>query len=77
MTAWQVFWRYPLMSLLAGLRHIPRTLGQPNYGIYVAGNSLSLIGSWMQRVAVGWLAWELSGSGAVLGLVAFADLAPT
>lgn len=65
------------MPLLAGLRLIPRTLKQPNYGIYVAGNSLSLIGSWMQRVAVGWLAWELSGSGAVLGLVAFADLAPT
>lgn len=65
------------MPLLAGLRLIPQTLGQPNYGIYVAGNSLSLIGSWMQRVAVGWLAWELSHSGAVLGLVAFADLAPT
>ncbi|MEM9628506.1 MAG: MFS transporter [Pseudomonadota bacterium] len=65
------------MPLLAGLRQIPRTLGQPNYGVYVAGNSLSLIGTWMQRVAVGWLAWELSGSGAVLGLVAFADLAPT
>jgi len=65
------------MPLLAGLRLIPQTLGQPNYGIYVAGNSLSLIGSWMQRVAVGWLAWELSRSGAVLGLVAFADLAST
>lgn len=65
------------MPLLAGFRHIPQTLGQPNYGIYVAGNSLSLIGSWMQRVAVGWLAWELSHSGAVLGLVAFADLATT
>ncbi|MGI9419212.1 MAG: MFS transporter, partial [Geminicoccaceae bacterium] len=65
------------MPLLAGLRQIPRTLGQPNYGVYVAGNSLSLIGSWMQRVAVGWLAWELSRSGTVLGLVAFADLAPT
>ena len=65
------------MPSLAGLRHIPQTLRQPNYGPYVAGNSLSLIGSWMQRVAVGWLAWELSGSGAVLGLVAFADLAPT
>lgn len=65
------------MPLLAGLRLIPQTLGQPNYGIYVAGNSLSLIGSWMQRVAVGWLAWELSHSGAVLGLVAFADLATT
>lgn len=65
------------MAFLTGLRLIPQTLGQPNYGVYVAGNSLSLIGSWMQRVAVGWLAWELSHSGAVLGLVAFADLAPT
>ncbi|MEZ5931867.1 MAG: MFS transporter [Alphaproteobacteria bacterium] len=65
------------MPLLAGLRLIPQTLAQPNYGMYVAGNSVSLIGSWMQRVAVGWLAWELSHSGAVLGLVAFADLATT
>jgi MFS family permease len=65
------------MPLLTGLRLIPQTLGQPNYGIYVAGNSLSLIGTWMQRVAVGWLAWELSHSGTVLGLVAFADLATT
>ncbi|MGI9506387.1 MAG: MFS transporter [Geminicoccaceae bacterium] len=65
------------MPVLAGLRHIPSTLAQPNYGIYVAGNSLSLIGSWMQRVGVGWLAWDLSHSGAVLGLVAFADLFPT
>lgn len=65
------------MPLLAGLRHIPHTLAQPNYGIYVAGNSLSLIGSWMQRIGVGWLAWELSHSGAILGLVAFADLFPT
>ena len=31
----------------------------------------------MQRIGVGWLAWELSRSGAVLGLVAFADLFPT
>ncbi|MGH1481960.1 MAG: MFS transporter [Geminicoccales bacterium] len=65
------------MTRLNGLRQIPRTLAQPNYGIYVAGNSVSLIGSWMQRIGVGWLAWELSYSGAVLGLVAFADLFPT
>jgi predicted MFS family arabinose efflux permease len=31
----------------------------------------------MQRIGVGWLAWELSHSGAILGLVAFADLFPT
>ncbi len=65
------------MPLFAGFRHIPKTLAQPNYGIYVAGNSLSLVGSWMQRIGVGWLAWELSHSGAILGLVAFADLFPT
>ena len=31
----------------------------------------------MQRIGAGWLAWDLSHSGAVLGLVAFADLCPT
>lgn len=31
---------------------------------------------WMQRVAVGWLAWDLSGSAFWVGMVAFADLAP-
>ncbi len=31
---------------------------------------------WMQRVAVGWLAWDLSGSAFWVGVVAFADLAP-
>jgi predicted MFS family arabinose efflux permease len=64
------------MSLLAGLRSIPRTLSHRDFGIYVAGNAISLIGTWMQRIGVGWLAWELSHSGAVLGLVAFADLFP-
>jgi predicted MFS family arabinose efflux permease len=56
---------------------IPRTLAHRNFGIYVAGSSVSLIGNWMQRIGVGWLAWELSHSGAILGLVAFADLFPT
>lgn len=35
-----------------------------------------MIGFWMQRVAVGWLAWRLTESGLWLGIVAFADLAP-
>jgi MFS family permease len=64
------------MSTLAGLGNISRTLAHRDFGIYVAGNSVSLIGTWMQRIGVGWLAWELSHSGAVLGLVAFADLFP-
>ena len=61
----------------AGFRGILRTLKHPNYGVYAAGNSVSLIGTWIQRIAVGWLTWELTGSGAWLGVVAFADLFPS
>lgn len=61
----------------AGFDVIIRALKNPNYGIYTAGSSISLIGTWMQRIATGWLAWELTGSGAWLGLIAFADLFPT
>lgn len=60
-----------------GLSRIGRTLRQPNYGPYVAGNSMSLIGLWVQRVAVGWLAWELTHSATWLGIVSLADLAPS
>jgi len=31
---------------------------------------------WMQRIAIGWLAWQLTGSGFWLGIVAFADFFP-
>ena len=67
------------MSLLplAGFGRIARALRNPNYGRYAAGNSISLVGTWMQRVAVGWLTWQLTESGAWLGAVAFADLFPT
>ncbi|MCP5155135.1 MAG: MFS transporter [Ectothiorhodospiraceae bacterium] len=61
---------------LGGFRRIAATLAQPNYGIYTLGNAVSLIGTWVQRIAVGWLAWDLTGSGAWLGLVAAADLVP-
>ena len=52
------------MSPLANLRRIAAVVRSPNYGVYTAGNSVSLIGTWMQRVAVGWLTWELTGSAA-------------
>lgn len=65
------------MTATSGLRGILRALKNPNYGIYTAGSSVSLIGTWMQRVATGWLAWELTHSGTWLGIIAFADLFPT
>ena len=61
---------------LAQFGAIRRTLGHRDYGLYSAGNSVSLVGNWIQRVAVGWLAWELTSSGAWLGLLAMADLSP-
>ncbi len=61
-------------SAFNGLRQIGKALSHRNYRAYTAGNSISLIGTWMQRVAVGWLAWQLTHSGTWLGLVAFADL---
>ena len=64
------------MPQTAGFYGILDTLRQPNFRIYVAGNSLSMIGTWIQRLAVGWLTWELTKSGAWLGIVAFADLFP-
>ena len=38
---------------------------------------MSLIGTWLQRVAIGWLAWELTESGTWLGIIALSDLFPT
>jgi predicted MFS family arabinose efflux permease len=58
---------------LGGVR---RALAHPTYRAYTAGNAVSLIGTWIQRIAVGWLTWDITGSGTWLGLVAFADLAP-
>lgn len=47
------------------------------YRTYTAGNAVSLIGTWMQRVTVGYLTWELTGSAAWLGVMSIADLFPT
>lgn len=51
-------------------------LRNANYGIFTAGNAVSLVGTWMQRITIGWLTWELTHSGFWLGLVAFADFFP-
>lgn len=62
---------------IAGFENAVRVLRNRNYRIYTTGNSVSLIGMWIQRVAVGWLAWQLTHSGMWLGLVAAADLIPS
>ena len=65
-----------MMRLSASLGALRDTLAEPAYGRYVAGNSISLVGNWMQRTAIGWLAWDLTHSATWVGMVAFADLFP-
>jgi MFS family permease len=55
---------------------LTRVFAHRNYAWFVGGGTPSYITSWMQRVGVGWLAWELSHSPLWLGIVAAADLAP-
>jgi len=59
-----------------GLGNITRAFAHRNYLVYVSGNSISLIGWWLERVAVGWLTWTLTHSGAWLGLISLADFLP-
>jgi hypothetical protein len=60
-----------------GLHRLRILYGLRNYRIYVVGDFVSLIGNWAQRVAIGWLTWQLTGSATWLGIIAFADLFPS
>ncbi len=51
-------------------------LSVPNYRRYLSGQVVSLVGTWMQMVAQGWLALSLGASGTVLGLVTAAQFLP-
>jgi hypothetical protein len=65
------------MKHLSTFTSVTRALRHRDFAIYSAGSAVSLIGTWMQRIATGWLTWELTGSGTWLGIIAFADLCPT
>lgn len=62
---------------LSGFGGIGRALGHASFRTYIIGHFVSLIGTWVHRVAVGWLAWELTRSAGWVGAIAFADLFPT
>ncbi len=55
----------------SGLKRTLRALRYRNYRLYFGGQGISLTGSWMQQVAMGWLVYRLTGSAFYLGLVAF------
>lgn len=49
-----------------------RALRARNYRLFFGGQSISLVGTWMTRIATSWLAWRLTHSAALLGVVSFA-----
>src|SRR6201996_5658992 len=57
--------------------HAWRALRHRNFRLFFSGQSISLIGTWMTRVATSWLVYRLTGSSLLLGTVGFAGQIPT
>lgn len=57
--------------------HAWRALRHRNFRLFFGGQSISVIGTWMTRVATSWLVYRLTGSALLLGTVGFAGQIPT
>jgi len=56
---------------LSGIRHILRALRYRNYRLFFTGQIISLTGTWMQNMAMGWLVYRLTNSPVALGIIGF------
>lgn len=65
------------LERLATIRSTFRTLSYRNFRLFFAGQGISLVGTWMQYVAMGWLVYRLTNSPFFLGVVGFASQIPT
>src|SRR6476660_5851120 len=54
-----------------------RALSHRNYQLFFAGQTVSLVGTWMTRIATSWLVYRLTGSALLLGVVGFAGQIPS
>ncbi|MEP6848604.1 MAG: MFS transporter [Acidobacteriota bacterium] len=61
----------------AGTLHMFRALSHRNYQLFFSGQGISMIGTWMTRVATSWLVYKLTGSALLLGVVGFAGQIPS
>lgn len=62
---------------LSMVGRLGRALKHRNYRLFFAGQGISVIGTWLTRFATVWMAYELTGSALMLGLVGFFGQAPT
>src|SRR6201999_2282495 len=54
-----------------------RALQHRNFRLFFGGQSISLVGTWITRVATSWLVYRLTGSELLLGVVGFCGQIPT
>ncbi len=62
---------------ISGWKNILRALRSRNYRLFFLGQGVSLIGTWMQTLAMSWLVYRLSNSAFILGIVGFAGDLPS
>jgi MFS family permease len=67
----------PDAPIFSGSSHAWRALRHRNFRLFFGGQSISLIGTWMTRIATSWLVYRLTGSALLLGTVSFAGQIPT
>jgi MFS family permease len=65
------------LGLGVRVRTVFRTFRYRNYRLFFFGQSVSLIGTWTQQVALSWLVYRITGSTLLLGVVAFSNQIPT
>ena len=68
--------RGPRIASRLTLFALSRSFRHRNFRLFFAGQFVSLIGTWMQSVAVSWLVYRLTGSSLALGLVGFVNHLP-
>lgn len=62
---------------MSALKTTFRSLQYRNYRLFFSGQIVSLIGTWIQKIALPWLVYQLTGSSVLLGAVSFAGQIPT
>ncbi|HEY3370976.1 MAG TPA: MFS transporter [Prolixibacteraceae bacterium] len=62
---------------ISNIKNTFRSLQYRNYRLFFYGQSISLIGTWIQRITTPWLVYDLTHSAFMLGLVGFAGQIPT
>lgn len=66
-----------MKNFLANISHTFRALNYRNYRLYFTGQSISLVGTWMQYMAISWLTYRITNSAFLLGMTGFLGQIPT